>query len=33
MLCHGRRAEQVDMDDEEELREATLSWDDLIELP
>jgi len=33
MICHGRRAEQLDLDDEESLVEATLSWDDLPELP
>ena len=33
MICHGRRADQVDLNDEEELREATLSWDDLPDLP
>jgi hypothetical protein len=32
MICHGRRAESVDLE-EEELYEATLSWDDLPELP
>jgi RecB family exonuclease len=33
MICHGKRAEQLDLNDEEELREATLAWDDLPELP
>lgn len=33
MICHGRRAEQVEADDEEALFEATLSWDDLPVLP
>lgn len=33
MICHGRRAEQVDLEDEEELFDATLSWDQLPELP
>ena len=33
MICHGRRAEAVDMEDEEALFEATLSWDDLPDLP
>jgi RecB family exonuclease len=33
MICHGRRAEAVDADDEEALFEATLSWDDLPDLP
>lgn len=33
MICHGRRAEQVDTEEEEALYEATLSWEDLPELP
>jgi RecB family exonuclease len=33
MICHGRRAEQLDLDDEEDLFEQTLSWDDLPDLP
>ncbi len=32
-ICHGRRAEHVDLDEEEWLHEATLAWDDLPELP
>jgi len=33
MLCHGQRAEQGDVEEEELLAEETLSWDDLPELP
>jgi hypothetical protein len=33
MLCHGRRAEQLDRDDEETLFEDTLTWDTLPDLP
>ncbi len=32
-ICHGGRAAQVDMDEEESLHEASLSWDTLPELP
>jgi len=32
-VCHNRRAERVDLDEEEWLQEATLAWDDLPELP
>lgn len=33
MICHGRRSEQVDMEEEELLHEATLAWDSLPDLP
>lgn len=33
VICHGRRADEVDLADEEELFETTLSWDTLPELP
>lgn len=33
MICHGRRAEQIDLDEEEGLAEASLSWDMLPDLP
>lgn len=33
MICHGRRAEQVDTEDDESLFEATLSWENLPDLP
>lgn len=33
MICHGRRSEQVDLDEEEWLHEATLAWDSLPDLP
>lgn len=32
-ICHGRRSDSVDLEEEESLMEATLSWDDLPELP
>lgn len=33
MICHGRRSEQVDTEEEEWLRESDLAWDSLPELP
>lgn len=33
MICHGRRSEEVDLEAEEELLDASLSWEDLIDLP
>lgn len=33
MICHGRRMEREDQEEEEELLEETLSWDNLPELP
>ncbi|HEY8347445.1 MAG TPA: PD-(D/E)XK nuclease family protein [Symbiobacteriaceae bacterium] len=33
MLCHGQRTDRAEAEEEEELAEETLSWDDLPELP
>jgi hypothetical protein len=33
MICHGRRAERVDLEEEEWLHEESLAWDNLPELP
>lgn len=33
MLCHGRRAEELELDDQEWLHDEDLSWDRLPDLP